>query len=129
MADRWFDWLRAEVQGRLPFSLQAPESRSWQPVDDHVGWHEQGDGQLYVGIYIENGRIADVGDVRPASGLRHIVEELRPQVRLTAQQNVILAGIKPADRQRVQELMASYCISPVQSIPPPIRLSMPPPTL
>ncbi len=129
IADRGLDWFRAEVQGRLPFRLQPPESLSWQPVDDHLGWHEQGDGQLYVGIYIENGRIADVGDVRPASGLRHIVEELRPQVRLTAQQNVILAGIKPADRQRVQELMASYGISSVESIPRAIRHSMACPAL
>ncbi len=129
IADRGLDWFRAEVQGRLAFKLQPPEPLSWQPVDDHLGWHEQGEGQLYVGIYIENGRIADVGDVHLASGLRHIVEELRPQVRLTAQQNVILAGIKPADRRRVEELMARHGISEVESIPRAIRHSMACPAL
>ena len=129
IADRGLDWFRAEVQGRLAFKLQPPEPLSWQPVDDHLGWHEQGEGQLYVGIYVENGRIADVGDVHLASGLRHIVEELRPQVRLTAQQNVILAGIKPADRRRVEELMARHGISEVESIPRAIRHSMACPAL
>jgi sulfite reductase (ferredoxin) len=129
IADRGLDWFRAEVQSRLPFRLQPPEPLSWQPVDDHLGWHEHGEGQLYVGIYIENGRIADVGDVRSASGLRQIVQELRPQVRLTAQQNVILAGIKPAERLRVEALMASYGMPSVESIPRAIRHAMACPAL
>jgi sulfite reductase (ferredoxin) len=124
LADRGIDWFRAEVQSRLPFRLQPPEELSWQPVDDHLGWHEQGDGKLYLGIYIENGRIADVGEVRSRTGLRRIVDEIRPQVRLTPQQNVILAGIKPAQRARVEQLMAEYGIAAVESIPRAIRHAM-----
>ncbi len=89
IADRGLEWFRGEVQSRLQFRLRPPEPLTWRPVDDHLGWHEQGDGRLYVGIYIENGRIADVDDVRSSTGLRRIVEELRPEVRLTPQQNVI----------------------------------------
>jgi sulfite reductase (ferredoxin) len=129
IADRGLDWFRAEVQSRLPFQLQRPEPLFWKPVDDHLGWHDQGGGDLYLGVYIENGRIADVGDVRLSSGLRQIVEELRPQVRLTAQQNVILSGIKPSQRQRVEELMAAHGIAQVESIPRAIRHSMACPAL
>jgi len=75
-------------------------------------------------VYIENGRIADVGDVRSRSGLRAIVEEIRPEVRLTAQQNVILAGIKPAQKARVDQLLAEYGIAALESIPRAIRYSM-----
>jgi sulfite reductase (ferredoxin) len=124
IADRGLDWFRAEVQSRLAFKLQPPEPLSWEPVDDHLGWHEQGDGSLYVGIYIENGRIADVDGVRSRTGLRKIVDELRPQVRLTAQQNVILAGIDPADRTRVEQLMAEHGIAAVEAIPQAIRNAM-----
>jgi sulfite reductase (ferredoxin) len=124
IADRGLDWFRGEVERRSGFDLQPPERLRWRPVDDHLGWHEQGDGNLYVGIYIENGRIADVGDVRSRTGLRRIVEELRPQVRLTAQQNVILAGIAPARRERVEELMVEHGIQAVESIPLAIRNSM-----
>jgi sulfite reductase (ferredoxin) len=124
IADRGLDWFRDEVQSRLSFTLQPPEKLNWKPVDDHLGWHEQGDGRLYVGIFIENGRIADVDGVRSRTGLRKIVDELRPQVRLTAQQNVILAGIDPADRPRVEELMAEHGIAAVESIPHAIRNSM-----
>ena len=124
IADRGIEWFRDEVQKRLDFTLQAPEPLTWKPVDDHLGWHQQGDGKLYVGIYIENGRIADVGDVRSRTGLRRIVEELRPQIRLTAQQNVILADIDPAQKPRVEALMAEHGISPVESIPHAIRYAM-----
>ncbi len=124
IADRGLDWFRAEVQGRVSFPLQPPEALHWEPVDDHLGWHEQGDGKLYVGIYIENGRIADVGEVRSRTGLRKIVEELRPQVRLTAQQNVILAGIEPSQRPRVEQLMAEHGIAAVEAIPRAIRYAM-----
>ena len=124
IADRGIDWFRGEVQRRLPFRLQAPERLRWNPVDDHLGWHEQGDGKLYVGIYIENGRIGDAGAVRSRSGLRRIVEELRPQIRLTAQQNVILAGIEPSQRPHVEGLMAAFGIDPVESVPRAIRYAM-----
>jgi sulfite reductase (ferredoxin) len=124
IADRGLDWFRDEVQNRVTFKLQLPEPLTWKPVDDHLGWHEQGDGRLYVGIYIENGRIADVDGVRSRTGLRKIVDELRPEVRLTAQQNVILAAIDPADRPRVEELMAEHGIVPVEEIPQAIRNSM-----
>src|SRR6266851_2536907 len=124
IADRGLDWFRNEVQGRVSFKLQPPEPLSWKPMDDHLGWHEQGDGRLYVGIFIENGRIADVDGVRSRSGLRTIVDELRPQVRLTAQQNVILADIEPAQRSRVEALMAAYGIAPVETIPRAIRYAM-----
>jgi sulfite reductase (ferredoxin) len=124
IADRGLDWFREEVQSRLTFRLQPPEPLSWKPVDDHLGWHEQGDGSLYLGIYIENGRIADVDGVRCRAGLRKIVDELRPQVRLTAQQNVILAGIDPANRGRVEQLMAEHGMAAVEAIPQAIRNAM-----
>jgi sulfite reductase (ferredoxin) len=124
IADRGLDWFRDEVQSRLTFKLRPPEPLSWKPVDDHLGWHEQGDGKLYLGIYIENGRIQDLDGVRSRTGLRKIIDELRPQVRLTAQQNVILAGIAPADRPRVEALMAEHGIAPVETIPQAIRNSM-----
>ena len=124
IADRGLAWFRAEVQARVPFQLKPPEPLRWRPVDDHLGWHEQGDGDLYLGVYVENGRIADVGAARYRTGLRRIVDEIRPQVRLTAQQNVILAGIAPSQRASVEKLLRDHGIATVESIPRAIRHSM-----
>ncbi len=124
IADRGLEWFRAEVQARIDFPLQPAEPLSWEPVDDHLGWHDQGDGRLYVGVFIENGRIADTDQVRSASGIRRIVEEIRPEVRLTAQQNVILAGIDPADRSKVEQILAEHGIMPLDKLPAALRNSM-----
>ena len=124
IADRGLDWFRAEVESRLGFRLQPPEPLTWRPVDDHLGWHEQGDGRLYLGLFIENGRIADAGAARYRTGLRRIVEELRPEIRLSAQQNLILADIAPDERPRVEELLREYGIAQVDAIPRPLRHSM-----
>jgi len=124
IADRGLDWFRSEVETRLGFHLQPAEPLAWRPVDDHLGWHEQGDGRLYLGLFVENGRIADADEVRYRTGLRTIVEELRPEIRLTAQQNLILAGIDPSQRSRVDDLLSDHGIAPVDSIPRAIRHSM-----
>ncbi len=124
IADRGLPWFRDELQGRVSFQLQPPESLQWRPVDDHLGWHEQGDGRLYLGLFIENGRIGDSGEVRSATGLRRVVDEFQTQVRLTAQQNVILAGIEPGDRPKIEQVLAEHGIMPVDKVPHAIRHSM-----
>ncbi len=129
IADRGLDWFRGEVEARLGFALEPAEALHWQPVDDHLGWHEQGDGRLYLGLFVENGRIADVGEQRYSTGLRSIVEQLRPEVRLTAQQNVILAGIEPSEKPAVERLLAQHGITTVDRIPHALRHSMACPAL
>lgn len=124
IADRGLDWFRTEVEARVGFELQPPEQLHWKPVDDHLGWHEQGDGKVYLGIYIENGRIADVDELRMRTGLRRIIEEIRPQVRLTAQQNLILADVEPSQQARIEQLLDEHGIPRVESLPRAIRHAM-----
>jgi len=105
-----------EVQVASRSSSSHRSRLAWKPVERPLGWHEQGDGRCTSASTSRTGRIADVDAVRSRSGLRRIIEELRPQVRLTAQQNVILAGIEQAQRPRVEALMAEHGIATVESI-------------
>ena len=45
-------------------------------IDDHIGWHEQGDGRWFYGLYLEGGRIADFAHVRLKSALQDICEQV-----------------------------------------------------
>src|SRR4029077_19849655 len=60
------DWgvskFREVLQTYLPFPLLLPRDIKVTGFPLHLGWHEQGDGQYYYGISIENGRIKDDGD-------------------------------------------------------------------
>ncbi|MCA8987387.1 MAG: NADPH-dependent assimilatory sulfite reductase hemoprotein subunit [Planctomycetaceae bacterium] len=79
-------------------------------VDDYLGWREQGDGKLFLGVNIENGRIKDEGDLRIKSGLRAVLEKYGMPVHLTALQSLILCDIDPADKADVEQILTSHGI-------------------
>ncbi len=43
---------------------------------DFLGWHEQGDGKLFLGISVENGRVKDEDSFQLKTALRKIVESI-----------------------------------------------------
>jgi sulfite reductase (ferredoxin) len=118
--ERGLDWFREQVESRLGFRLEPVRALRRDPVHDHLGWHGQGDGRFYYGLYIENGRIQ--GALRDA--LREAVAELRPEVRLTAQQNLLLAGLAESDRPRLLEILARHGVTPSEQVHQTIRNSM-----
>ncbi len=108
--ERGIAWFRAEVEGRLGRSLQDPREVTWQDAQDHLGWHTQGNGLWSLGLYIENGRIKDDTDARIRTGLRRIMEEFAPGVRLTAQQNLLLTDIRDEQRVALTDALTTYNI-------------------
>ena len=62
--DWGIDRFGAEVAQRLGHSLPAPEPFAFDAAADHLGWHPQGDGRWFLGVKVENGRVADRGAVR-----------------------------------------------------------------
>ena len=122
--ERGVDWFRDRVEERLGFELEPSRPLPADPVDDHLGWHPQGDGRWYYGLYVENGRVRDHGGENLATALREAVAELRPQVRLTPQQNLILAGLQEADRPRLLDLLARHGVTPSEEVHPTVRNAM-----
>ncbi len=108
--ERGIAWFRAELERRLGHGVQDPRAAHWQDVEDHLGWHVQADGNWYLGVYIENGRVKDTPSMRLRSGLRHAVEKFRPGIRLTAQQNILFTDISKDQRAAFTALLASYDI-------------------
>ncbi|HZS79128.1 MAG TPA: NADPH-dependent assimilatory sulfite reductase hemoprotein subunit [Ktedonobacteraceae bacterium] len=109
--ERGIEWFRAEVERRLGYALQDPRPVHFHDVEDHLGWHEQGNGRWFLGLYVENGRINDVPTRRIKTGLRHVVEQFRPSIRLTGQQNILLTDLDKTQRAPLEALLAEYGIS------------------
>ena len=124
LADRGLDWFRGEVTGRLGFPLQPSRELQWESADDHLGWHPQGDGRFFYGLFVENGRIQDAGGQNLRSALRELVVSLRSTVRLTPQQNVLLTGLRESDRLTVMDTLQRWGVVPSEEIPSAIRHSM-----
>ena len=69
-------------------------------VPDHLGWHEQGDGKLYLGIPVPSGRIVDDATSRLRTALREIVARFRCDPILMPSQDIILSEIRPRGPRR-----------------------------
>lgn len=109
--ERGIEWFRSQVEQRLGYTLVDPSPVVFHGVDDHLGWHEQADGRWFLGLFVENGRIIDRDGQRVKSGLRAVVQQFKPGIRLTGQQNILLTDIPAEQRSAVEELLQSYGIS------------------
>ena len=128
-----YDWgmpaFRSKVEEYLGHSLADPKPIEVADVDDHLGWHPQGDGKLFLGIPVENGRIKDDGDFRLASGLRAFFSKYQTPARLTCQQSILLEDIEPAWRGEIEHWLTEYGIAAVEQISTVRRWSMACPAL
>ena len=122
--DRGVDWFRERVQERVDFPLRPARPLTWSPVDDHLGWHPQPNGNLYYGLYIENGRIKDEGEFRLLTALRSLVQTYRPRLLLTAQQNLILADLPRTGRGAVEATLRKHGVPLSGEISNTLRHSM-----
>jgi sulfite reductase (ferredoxin) len=76
--------------------------------DPHLGWHPQGNGKWYYGLSIENGRVKDEGSLRLRTALRKLVERLRPGIRLTPLQDILLCDLDASARADIEQTLADH---------------------
>ncbi|KAI3449974.1 hypothetical protein Pfo_006639 [Paulownia fortunei] len=68
----------------------------------YLGWHEQGDGLLFCGLHVDNGRIK--GTMKKT--LREIIEKYNLNVRITPHQNIVLCDIRQAWKRPITTALA-----------------------
>lgn len=127
--DRGIDWFRQQVEAYAGKKLSAwRELPAWQ-FEDYLGWHEQGDGQWFLGISVENGRVLDQGTLKLRTALRTIVQTYGYNLRLTPNHNILLLGIKPEDKAAIDALLLEHGVLAVEAISPARRYAMACPAL
>jgi len=96
---------------------------------DYLGWHEQGDGNWFVGVSIENGRVLDREGLQLKSALKEIVQRFHLPMRVTPNQSVILYDIKPEHKDEIQAILTRSGIQKETDIDPLVRYAMACPAL
>lgn len=109
--ERGIPWFRQQVEERLGYTLSDPSEVHFHDVDHHLGWHEQADGNWFLGLHIENGRLKDTETRRLKTGLRTVVSEFRPNIRLTGQQNILLVDIPAEQRSALEARLQEFGIA------------------
>jgi sulfite reductase (ferredoxin) len=108
--ERGIDWFGSEVRKRLDIPVEPPRAVVWETVSDLLGWHDQGDGKLLCGIWIEEGRIKDSEGRRWRSAFRAIAQQLELPIRLTTNCNIIFHDIQPSLKVKIDDILALHGI-------------------
>lgn len=106
--ERGLDWFRDLLEQRLGSALAPARPFDFTHTGDHYGWQRTDDGHWHLTLFIENGRIEDRGPARHLSGLRAIAQVHRGEFRLTANQNVVIAGVAGPDREAIDRLVREH---------------------
>jgi sulfite reductase (NADPH) hemoprotein beta-component len=111
IAERGVDWFRSEIEQRTGIVLEPARPFTFSTQGDVYGWHQQKDGRWFLGLFIENGRIADRPGYQLKTGLRKAIEKYLPEVRLTPTQNLLLVNVEAADRAGIDHVLAEHGVS------------------
>jgi sulfite reductase (ferredoxin) len=115
---------KAKVEEYCGRTLAPPTDQEVHGFNDHMGWDEQGDGKLFYGLNVENGRIKDTDTMRLKSALRQICTELAPGIRLTSHQSILFTDIAPEQRGRLEQILAEHGVKRSEEISEVRRWSM-----
>ena len=125
IAERGEAWAKAELEATLGKPLEAPRPMRAFRVQDHLGWHAQGDGKFYLGVPVPSGRIG--GPLRRA--LREVIARFGLDPIIAPSQDLILSNVAATDRDAVEGTLRASGIVLAQDISPVRRWSLACPAL
>jgi sulfite reductase (NADPH) hemoprotein beta-component len=99
------DNFKAEVEKRAGMKFGASKPYEFTSRGDRFGWVEGIDGKHHLSLFIENGRILDYPGKTLKTGCAEIAKVHKGDFRLTANQNLIIAGV-PSDQKELIESLA-----------------------
>ena len=119
---------------RLVESYTGKEIAPWAPMADWkyadwMGWWEQGDGKLFYGQHVDNGRVKDEGDFRLKSAIRAVMDKYNLHAIMSPTQSIIFRDIDPKDREGIDAIFREHGVAPIEEVDPNARLSMACPAL
>jgi sulfite reductase (ferredoxin) len=124
IAENGEEWARERLAEYLGERLGPCREMPAFTVPDHLGWHEQGDGRLYLGIPVSSGRIVDDARSQPRTALREIIVRFRCDPILMPSQDIILSEIRPRDRDAIEGLLRDHGVRLAEDIAPVERWAL-----
>lgn len=120
---------KKKVEEYLGADLEEPRPIEIQDYNDTLGWHEQGDGRYFYGLFVENGRVKDNEHQQLMSALREVCTTVAPTIRLTAHQNILFCDLTEEDRELVEGTLVHHNVKLTEEISAARRWSMACPAL
>ncbi|WBX85136.1 NADPH-dependent assimilatory sulfite reductase hemoprotein subunit [Sphingosinicella microcystinivorans] len=102
--DKGLDWIKAEIERRMGAPFEDPRAFAFTSNGDSYGWNATPDGRHHRTVFIENGRL----DLKLLDTLRDVARIHRGTLRLTPNQNVIIAGVAEDDRAGIDAVLGRH---------------------
>jgi sulfite reductase (NADPH) hemoprotein beta-component len=99
---------KQEVEKRAGVKFEQSRAYEFTSRGDRFGWVEGIDGKHHLTLFIENGRILDFPDKPLKTGMLEIAKVHQGDFRLTANQNLIVAGVPAQDKEKIEALAVKY---------------------
>lgn len=110
--DRGLDAFKSEIERRAGFALAPARPFRFDHNGDRFGWVEGHDGRWHLTLRTLSGRLQDGPSGALQTGMREIARALRDvdgaQIRLTPNQNLVIANVDAASRARIDALAAAH---------------------
>ena len=105
---RGVDTFVTELEQRLGFALAPVRPFRFDHNGDRYGWLEGSDGRWHLTLAVESGRITDRPGATWLTGMREIAQVHRGDIRLTCNQNLIIANVETGERERIDALVRAH---------------------
>ncbi|WP_340681142.1 assimilatory sulfite reductase (NADPH) hemoprotein subunit [Paraglaciecola sp.] len=99
---------KAEVEKRAGVTFAASRPYEFTERGDRIGWVEGVDGKYHLTLFIENGRILDYPGKTLKTGCAEIAKIHPGDFRLTANQNLIVAGVPAQLKETIEQLARQH---------------------
>ena len=106
--DRGIVWFRAEVERRLGYQLGSPRPFAFTHMGDRYGWVDGENGTSHYTLFLMSGRIKDTAELKLKTALREIALAHKGDFRLTANQNLLIASVRPEERPVIDALLRKH---------------------
>jgi sulfite reductase (NADPH) hemoprotein beta-component len=106
--DRGLGWFREELENRLGWCLEAPRPFRFESTGDPFGWFQDREGNWHLTLFVMSGRVQDTEEARLMTALREIARRHDGDFRLTANQNVTVAHVKPTDKDAIDRILEAH---------------------
>lgn len=99
---------RDEVARRAGIRFARPRRVRFTDQGDRYGWVKGVDDHWHLTLYIENGRLVDTPRQGPMAGLREIARIHHGDLRITPNQNLVVARVPEAQRADIEHLARDH---------------------
>lgn len=102
------DTFKAEVEKRAGITFSQSRPYEFTGRGDRIGWTEGFDGKHHLALFIENGRLLDKPNLPLKTGVAEIAKIHKGDFRMTANQNLIVAGVSTEDKAEIERLARAH---------------------